>query len=102
MVKALSNMFFPPLATLGRPPGAPNRSALPIAGNDLAAKTEVAALLSTLGYDVLDAGPLIEARRYATFGTPANRAYLDPEGGFAAPGRPASAAAIGTFLRAVP
>ena len=40
------------------PPGAPDRSALPIAGDDEAAKQQAAALLDTLGYDIGHAGPL--------------------------------------------
>ena len=39
-----------------------------------------------------------ENRRWA-FGTPANRAYLDPVGQFAAPGRPASAAQVAALLQ---
>jgi predicted dinucleotide-binding enzyme/predicted ester cyclase len=101
VVKAFNNIFFKHLATLGRPAGAPDRSALPIAGDDSTAKAEVSALLDSLGYDALDAGPMSENRRWA-FGTPGNNAYLDPEGMFAAPGRPASADAVAKLLEAMP
>ncbi|BCJ49930.1 NADP oxidoreductase [Actinoplanes sp. NBRC 14428] len=97
VVQAFSNIFFKHLATLGRPAGAPGRCALPIAGDDAAAKARVAALLDTLGYDAYDAGALGESRRFAP-GTPGGNAYLDPEGMFAAPGRPLSAAALAELL----
>lgn len=99
VVKAFSNIFFKHLATLGRPPGAPDRSALPIAGDDPTAKTTVATLIDSLGYDAYDAGPLAESRRFAP-GTPAQHAYLDPAGMFAAPGRPASADDLAKLLAA--
>ncbi|MGW0650845.1 NADPH-dependent F420 reductase [Streptomyces umbrinus] len=97
VVKAFSNIFFRHLATLGRPAGAPDRSALPIAGDDIAAKRAVATLIDSLGYDTFDAGPLAESRRFAP-GTPAQHAYLDPDGMFAAPGRPASADHLAKLL----
>ena len=101
VVKAFNNIFFKHLATLGRPAGASDRSALPIAGDDSTAKAEVSTLLDSLGYDTLDAGPMSENRRWA-FGTPGSNAYLDPEGMFAAPGRPASAAEVARLLEAMP
>ncbi|GAA3634712.1 NAD(P)-binding domain-containing protein [Kineosporia mesophila] len=99
VVKAFSNIFFRHLATLGRPAGAPDRSALPMAGDDTGAKATVAALIDTLGYDTLDTGDLLSSRFFAVLGTPANGAYLDPDGGFAAPGRPAAASAVAELLR---
>jgi predicted dinucleotide-binding enzyme len=99
VVKAFSNIFFKHLATLGRPAGAPDRSALPIAGNNVAAKRAVAALINSLGYDTFDVGPLAESHRFAP-GTPAQHAYLDPDGMFAAPGRPASADDLAKLLAA--
>lgn len=98
VVKAFGNMFFKHLGELRRPAGADDRSALPIAGDDSAAKAKVRALLDALGYNTFDVGPLAESRRFASFGAPANRAYLDPEGGFAAPGRPASATLLQRLL----
>ncbi|MDT0446267.1 NADPH-dependent F420 reductase [Streptomyces johnsoniae] len=99
VVKAFSNIFFTHLATLGRPAGASDRSALPIAGNDATAKQAVATLIDSLGYDAYDVGPLAESRRFAP-GTPAQHAYLDPAGMFAAPGRPASADDLAKLLAA--
>ena len=64
VVKAFNNIFFRHLLALARPAGAPDRSALAIAGNDADAKTTVTALLDALGYDTLDVGPLAEGWRY--------------------------------------
>jgi predicted dinucleotide-binding enzyme len=44
VVKAASNIVSAQLASLARPAGSPDRSAMPIAGDDPAAKAEVAAL----------------------------------------------------------
>ena len=52
------------LATLGRPAGDPERSVLPIAGDDAAAKAAVTAFLDAIGYDALDVGPLAEGWRF--------------------------------------
>lgn len=74
VVKAFNNIDFHRLATSARPAGAPDRSALPIAGDDPAAKAEVARLLDTLGYDAVDIGTLADSRRSEP-GTPV---YVDP------------------------
>ncbi|MFC6018023.1 NADPH-dependent F420 reductase [Plantactinospora solaniradicis] len=99
VVKAFSTVFFKHLANLGRPAGAADRSAVPIAGDDPIAKKAVAALIDSLGYDTYDVGPLAESRRFAP-GTPAQHAHLDPAGMFAAPGRPASADDLAKLLSA--
>ncbi|MEU8349058.1 NADPH-dependent F420 reductase [Streptomyces sp. NPDC048845] len=99
VVKAFSSIFFKHLATLGRPAGAPDRSALPVAGDDATAKKAVATLIDSLGYDAYDVGPLAESRRFAP-GTPAQLAHLDPAGMFAAPGRPVSAERLAKLLAA--
>lgn len=74
VVKAFNNIFFQHLAELPRPSGAPDRSALPIAGDDVAAKASVTALLDELGYDAVDLGPLAEGWRQQpdtpVYGTP--------------------------------
>ncbi|MCA2216762.1 NADPH-dependent F420 reductase [Jidongwangia harbinensis] len=97
VVKAFSTVFFRHLADLVRPAGAPDRSAVPIAGDDAAAKKVVAELIASLGYDAYDVGPLAESRRFAP-GTPAQLAHLDPDGLFAAPGRPVTAARLAALL----
>ncbi|AZM64225.1 MULTISPECIES: NADPH-dependent F420 reductase [unclassified Streptomyces] len=99
VVKAFSSIFHRHLATLGRPEGAPDRSTLPIAGDSDDAKRAVATLIDSLGYDTHDVGPLAESRRFAP-GTPAQLAHLDPDGMFAAPGRPVTAAQLITLLTA--
>lgn len=70
VVKVFNNIYVDHLGTLQRPPGNPHRTALPIAGDDPAAKATVTRLLDDLGYDVVDAGPLAEGWRYQP-GTPA-------------------------------
>lgn len=52
------------LATQGVPAGTPGRRALPIAGDDAAAKATVTALTDEIGYDVVDVGPLAEGWRF--------------------------------------
>jgi predicted dinucleotide-binding enzyme len=49
--------------TLSDPVAATDRTALPIAGNDPGAKKQAAQLLSLLGYDTVDIGPLTESWR---------------------------------------
>jgi predicted dinucleotide-binding enzyme len=63
VVKASNNIAFMGLQTLARPAGDSDRSALPIAGDDAAAKTEVARLLNALGYDAVDIGSLADSWR---------------------------------------
>ncbi|MCX6464888.1 MAG: NADPH-dependent F420 reductase [Pseudonocardiales bacterium] len=80
VVKAFNNIRAADLLALARPAGAPDRSALAIAGDSAEAKATVAALLDRLGYDALDAGPLAEGRRYQP-DTPAYGApYVGPDG----------------------
>jgi hypothetical protein len=63
MVKACNNIDFHRLLTLARPAGAGDRSALPLAGDDPAAKAEVTQLLDVLGYDTVDIGMLTDSWR---------------------------------------
>ena len=60
----------------GRPKGSPDRRALPIAGDDPAAKKIVADLLDQFGFDVVDAGPLAKGWRFQK-DTPAYCVPLD-------------------------
>jgi len=64
VVKAFNNIYFRHLADQGLPAGGPGRRALPIAGDDAAAKAVVADLLDGIGFDVVDAGPLAEGWRF--------------------------------------
>lgn len=63
LVRALSNMDFVRLLSRARPGSSVDRSALPIAGDDAAAKAEVIAFLDRIGYDAVDMGPLSESWR---------------------------------------
>jgi predicted dinucleotide-binding enzyme len=64
VVKAFNTIYFENLATQGQPVGSPGRRALPIAGDDTEAKRIVAAIIDSFGFDVVDAGPLSEGRRF--------------------------------------
>jgi predicted dinucleotide-binding enzyme len=64
IVKAFNNIYFVDLGTDGTPAGSPDRRALPIAGDDVDAKAVVATLIDSFGFDVVDAGPLSEGRRF--------------------------------------
>jgi predicted dinucleotide-binding enzyme len=96
VVKVFNNLNFRHLATLGRPAGDPDRSALAIAGDDPAAKAAVTAFLDSIGYDAYDAGPLAEGWRYQP-GAPAYGAPYAPDG-FTAPGAPVPAARLAAAL----
>ena len=74
VVKTFATIDFHHLVTLARPAGAADRSALPVAGDEGAAKGEVTALLDLLGYDAVDTGTLADSWRLAP-GTPA---YVQP------------------------
>lgn len=63
VVKAFNHIYASQLTTDGKPSGTPNRRALVIAGDDIAAKRRVTALLDSFGFDTVDAGPLAEGWR---------------------------------------
>jgi predicted dinucleotide-binding enzyme len=91
VVKVFNNIFFKHLASLARPHGAEDRTALPIAGDDAASKAAVTAYLDSIGYDAVDVGSLAESWRQEP-GTPV---YGSPYGSFSDElGTPASAARI--------
>ena len=97
VVKVFNNIYFRHLGSLARPSGAADRSALPIAGDDAAAKAAVTAFLDSIGYDAVDAGPVAESWRQEP-GTPA---YGAPYGPFSdQTGTPADAATIRAALAA--
>jgi 8-hydroxy-5-deazaflavin:NADPH oxidoreductase len=64
VVKCFNCIFFRHLQALARPSGSPERSALPIAGDDPQAKVTVAAFLDAIGYDTVDVGSLAEGWRF--------------------------------------
>ncbi|MBP7973393.1 MAG: NADPH-dependent F420 reductase [Candidatus Nanopelagicales bacterium] len=71
VVKAFNSIYFQHLAEQGEPIGTPGRRALPIAGDDAAAKATVTELIEAFGFDTVDTGPLSEGRRFQ----PASSAY---------------------------
>nr|WP_028473491.1 NADPH-dependent F420 reductase [Nocardioides alkalitolerans] len=77
VVKGFNNIYFEHLLSLARPSGAEDRSVLAIAGDDMAAKAEVAELLDSLGYDAYDVGPLAEGWRYQRDTTAYAGVYVD-------------------------
>jgi 8-hydroxy-5-deazaflavin:NADPH oxidoreductase len=70
VVKAFNSIYYRHLASLARQSGSADRSTLPIAGDDAAAKATVAELLDDLGYDTVDAGALADSWRFEN-GAPA-------------------------------
>ena len=95
VVKVFNNIFFKHLRYLARPAGAADRSALPIAGDDPAAKAAVTAFLDSIGYDAVDAGPLAESWRQE----PGSPAYASLYGPFSdEAGTPAGAAKVRAAL----
>jgi 8-hydroxy-5-deazaflavin:NADPH oxidoreductase len=78
LVKVFNNIFFKHLLSLARPSGSPDRTALPISGDDAAAKAAVTAYLDTIGYDAADAGPIAESWRQE----PGSPVYGSPYGPF--------------------
>ena len=63
VVKAFNHIYASQLTTDGKAKGTPNRRALVIAGNDAEAKAAVTRLIDQFGFDVVDAGPLVEGWR---------------------------------------
>lgn len=63
VVKALFNLGFRHLLINARPHGHPERTTLPIAGDDPGAKAAVVEYMDRLGYDALDAGVLADSWR---------------------------------------
>jgi predicted dinucleotide-binding enzyme len=79
VVKAFNNIYAEHLYKLGRPPGTRGRIALPVAGDDPAAKAIVLRLIDELGFDAVDAGGLDESWRQQP-GTPVYATDLDANG----------------------
>ena len=79
VVKAFNNIYARHLLELGRPKGAADRIALPVAGDDKTAKAIVLKLVDELGFDGVDAGGLDESWRQQP-GTPVYAEDFDAEG----------------------
>ncbi|OKI45931.1 NADP oxidoreductase [Streptomyces sp. TSRI0281] len=69
VIKAFNGTYAQDILDRGRPQGSPGRQALPVAGDDAAAKRAVRDLIDELGFDTVDAGGLDESWRQQP-GTP--------------------------------
>jgi predicted dinucleotide-binding enzyme len=95
VVKAFNNIYYRHLLALSRAADTPDRSFLPVAGDDAGAKARMSAFLDAIGYGAVDAGPLAESWRQEP-GTPV---YGAPYGPFSDPaGTPASEATVRASL----
>lgn len=100
VVKGFNNIYSEHLAVLARPSGDPDRSALPIAGDNEDAKQAVAEFLDSIGHDAVDVGPLSEGWRFQP-DTPAyGQPYVAPGTEFPGPGGPAPVSVIKGLLDA--
>ncbi|MBC7666362.1 MAG: NAD(P)-binding domain-containing protein, partial [Caulobacter sp.] len=75
VVKVFNNIYADHLQNKGLPAGTPGRIALPVAGDDAAAKQAVMRLVEELGFDAVDDGSLHESWREQP-GTPCYGADL--------------------------
>jgi 8-hydroxy-5-deazaflavin:NADPH oxidoreductase len=96
VVKVFNNITYWHVRSLARSDGAIDRSALPIAGDDPAAKAAVTRFLDAIGYDSVDTGTLgLGGRRFQS-GT---SAFVAPYGGLSDErGTPAGVATIRAAL----
>lgn len=79
VIKAFNNIQAQHLLEFGQPAGSADRIALPVAGDDQAAKVAVMRLIDELGFDPVDAGGLDDSWRQQP-GTPVYGADLDADG----------------------
>lgn len=79
VVKAFNNIYAQHLLEVGKPAGTPGRVALPVAGDDKAAKQVIIDLVNELGFDGVDAGTLDESWRQQP-GTPVYGTDFDAAG----------------------
>jgi predicted dinucleotide-binding enzyme len=83
VIKVFNNIYAKHLLERGLPNGAPGRIALPVAGDDAAAKGIVLKLVDELGFDAVDAGGLDESWRQQP-GSPVYATDFDAAGARAA------------------
>jgi predicted dinucleotide-binding enzyme len=79
VIKAFNNIYAEHLLKMGKSKGTPGRVALPVAGDEPAAKAIVLKLIDELGFDGIDAGTLDESWRQQP-ATPVYCKDLDAEG----------------------
>jgi predicted dinucleotide-binding enzyme len=83
VTKAFNTINWRNLLGDGRPHGDPDRIAIPVAGDDEAAKATVGGLIDALGFDPIDSGSLDDSRHQEP-GTPVYGANLGAEAARAA------------------
>ena len=76
LVKAFNNILAHHIPRLARPAGAADRTALPLASDDTAAKADAAALIDRLGFDTVDVGSLTDSWRIEPESAGYTRLYL--------------------------
>jgi predicted dinucleotide-binding enzyme len=97
VVKVFNNIYYRHLLSLARPPDAADRTFLPIAADDPAARAAVTEFLDSIGYGAVDYGPLAESWRQE----PGAPAYGAPYGPFDnEAGQPATESVIREALAA--
>jgi len=79
VLKAFNNINWRSILNDGKPAGAPGRIALPVAGDDSAAKDRIIELFDDLGFDGVDAGGLDQSWRQQP-STPVYGTNLDADG----------------------
>jgi predicted dinucleotide-binding enzyme len=79
VIKAFNNIYAQHLRDNGQPSGTSGRIALPVAGDDDAAKAVVMQLIDELGFDPVDAGTLDESWRQQP-GSPVYTTDFDADG----------------------
>ena len=79
VIKAFNDIYAEHLGNFGKPKGAPERIALPVAGDDSRGKSVVMKLVDEIGFDPVDAGPLAESWRQQP-GTPVYAQDFDERG----------------------
>jgi 8-hydroxy-5-deazaflavin:NADPH oxidoreductase len=79
VIKAFNNIYAAHLLNKGTPAGTPGRIALPVAGDDVAAKSVVLKLVDELGFDGVDGGGLDDSWRQQP-GSPVYGTDFDAEG----------------------
>lgn len=70
LVKAFNTIYYRRLASEGKPRGADGRLAIPVAGDDAAAKAVVMQIVDEIGFDAVDSGNLHDGGRRQQPGTP--------------------------------
>lgn len=95
LVKAFSNILAHHIPQLARPSGAPDRTTLPIAGDDAGGLDLAAGLIDRLGFDALNIGDASQTWRFEPESAGYTQIYLadqtvPPENFMTTPGAPVS------------